>query len=163
MEIRAFTGETPHNTITPIARRRGNQFELDLVLRNNRTSQEHPLGIFHPHAEYHHLKKENIGLIEVMGLAVLPARLKSELALVEEALTAPEKADRIFSEAAMAPHYDWYRELRKAYSGGQAAHAFVQDQVGRVFSAILENSGVYKTDETGRKAFLRFIGAVNGK
>ena len=163
VEIRAFTGETPHNTITPIARRRGNQFELDLVLRNNRTSQEHPLGIFHPHAEYHHLKKENIGLIEVMGLAVLPARLKSELALVEEALTAPEKADRIFSEAAMAPHYDWYRELRKAYSGGQAAHAFVQDQVGRVFSAILENSGVYKTDETGRKAFLRFIGAVNGK
>ena len=163
VEIRAFTGETPHNTITPIARKRGNQFELDLVLRNNRTSPEHPLGIFHPHAEYHHLKKENIGLIEVMGLAVLPARLKSELALVEEALTAPEKADRIFSEAAMAPHYDWYRELRKAYSGGQAAHAFVQDQVGRVFSAILENSGVYKTDETGRKAFLRFIGAVNGK
>ena len=163
VKIRAFTGETPHNTITPIARRRGNQFELDLVLRNNRTSQEHPLGIFHPHAEYHHLKKENIGLIEVMGLAVLPARLKSELALVEEALTAPEKADRIFSEAAMAPHYDWYRELRKAYSGGQDAHAFVQDQVGRVFSAILENSGVYKTDETGRKAFLRFIDAVNGK
>ena len=97
MEIRAFTGETPHNTITPIARRRGNQFELDLVLRNNRTSPEHPLGIFHPHAEYHHLKKENIGLIEVMGLAVLPARLKSELALVEEALTAPEKSRPHFS------------------------------------------------------------------
>lgn len=163
VEIEAFTGETPHNTITPIARKRGNRFELDLALRNNRTSQEHPLGIFHPHAEYHHLKKENIGLIEVMGLAVLPARLKTELTLVEEALTTPEKADLIFSKETMLPHYDWYRELKSIYSGDQDAHTFVQAQVGQVFSAILENSGVYKTDETGRKAFLRFIDTVNGK
>lgn len=163
VEIEAFTGDIPHNTITPIARKRGNRFELDLVLRNNRTSQEHPLGIFHPHAQYHHLKKENIGLIEVMGLAVLPARLKSELALVEEALTVPEKEQDIFSKDNMAPHYAWYKELKEIYRNGQNVHTFVQDQVGQVFSAILENTGVYKRNEAGQKAFLRFIDAVNGK
>ena len=163
VEVQAFTGDTPHNTITPIARKRGGRFELDLVLRNNRASEEHPLGIFHPHAQYHHLKKENIGLIEVMGLAVLPARLKSELALMEEALAYPDKEKEIFSQEQMAPHREWYEELKKIYPGEKDVHEFVQEQVGGVFSAILENSGVFKTGEDGRKAFLRFIGAVNGK
>ncbi len=97
-EVLAFTGETPHNTITPIARRRGEEYELDLVLRNNRTTEEHPLGLFHPHGEYHHIKKENIGLIEVMGLAILPPRLLQEAELMEQALSCPEGAEEIFKE-----------------------------------------------------------------
>ena len=106
-DIRRETDGTPHNTVTPIARTRGGKLELDLVLRNNRTTEEHPLGIFHPHAQWHHIKKENIGLIEVMGLAVLPARLKTELALVEEALRCPEKEAELMAQPGMDAHAPW--------------------------------------------------------
>ncbi len=153
--------DAPHNTITPICRMREGVFELDLVFRNNRTTPEHPLGLFHPHQEYHHIKKENIGLIEVMGLAILPARLKKELALVEEALAHPEREGEIFSQKAMEPHYEWYCQLKeKAPVPGQV-HGLVQQEVGRVFCEILGNAGVFKDTEEGREAFGRFCQQVN--
>jgi len=159
--IRAFTGDTPHNTITPIARRRGEDYELDLVLRNNLTSGEYPLGIYHPHQELHHIKKENIGLIEVMGLAVLPARLKYELEELERAILAGEDLD---ANPAAAPHADWARELMKKYSfTAENAGALLRREVGEVFKRVLEDAGVYKRDERGREAFMRFVEYVDGK
>ncbi|GHH99536.1 UDP-glucose--hexose-1-phosphate uridylyltransferase [Neobacillus kokaensis] len=151
--IYAWTEETPHNTITPIARKRGDVFELDLVLRNNRTSEDHPLGIFHPHADVHHIKKENIGLIEVMGLAVLPARLKNELVEVENYILGRETA-------MAAYHLDWAEELKSQY--GTAANeeniaAIVREEVGKKFLRVLEDAGVFKRDEEGRAGFERFI------
>lgn len=160
-EILAFTGDTPHNTITPIARFRDGKFELDLVLRNNRTTEEHPLGLFHPHAEYHHIKKENIGLIEVMGLAILPARLKTELAKIQDCLLHPEKEAELLADESLKVHAEWYYTLKELHPTEQNVKHIIQQSIGEIFSKILENAGVYKTDEAGRAAFLRFIDHVN--
>ncbi len=161
VEILAQSGGVPHNTITPIARRRGEDFELDLVLRNNRTTEEHPLGLFHPHAQYHHIKKENIGLIEVMGLAILPPRLLTETRLLEQALREPERAGEILSRPEMEKHLPWHEELKaQNLENGQVARA-IQESVGQIFARILGNAGVFQDDEAGRVAFRRFCaGAV---
>lgn len=161
VEILAFSGETPHNTITPICRFRDGKYELDLVLRNNRTSDEHPLGIFHPHAQYHHIKKENIGLIEVMGLAILPARLKTELKRVEYYLLHPEKEEELFTDETLAIHGEWYKELKGQHPTADTAEQLIRDSVGKIFSEILENAGVYKRTEVGEAAFMRFVEACN--
>lgn len=157
--IFAETEGEPHNTITPIARRRGGNYELDLVLRNNITTEEHPLGVYHPHAELHHIKKENIGLIEVMGLAVLPSRLKGELAALEKAILSG--AD-IASDPVLAKHAQWVEELKSRYSfTAENTASILQEDVGQVFRQVLEHAGVYKRTEGGRKAFLRFVDTVN--
>ncbi|WHY78228.1 UDP-glucose--hexose-1-phosphate uridylyltransferase [Neobacillus sp. WH10] len=151
--ILAKTGETPHNTITPIARKIGGFFELDLVLRNNRTSDEHPLGIFHPHADVHHIKKENIGLIEVMGLAVLPARLKRELEEVEDFILGK-------TEMIADYHLNWAEELKARYRAvvdKSNVESIVRDEVGKKFLRVLEDAGVFKRDEAGTTGFKRFI------
>ena len=157
--IVAFSGGEPHNTITPIARRRGSLHELDLVLRCNITTEEHPLGVFHPHADKHHIKKENIGLIEVMGLAVLPSRLKSELTDLAEKIVsgADLRGDPIQSK-----HADWVEELKKRYIFTEEnAMATLMQETGRVFAQVLEDAGVYKRTPEGKDAFLRFVEAVN--
>lgn len=158
--IFAETEGEPHNTITPIARRRGEQYELDLVLRNNITTEEHPLGVFHPHAELHHIKKENIGLIEVMGLAVLPARLKDEL---EHLKTAMVSGRDISGDEELSKHAAWVEELRQKYGSFTAENVdkIIEDEVGLVFARVLEHAGVYKRDAQGQAAFLRFIDSVN--
>ncbi|MGN0507000.1 MAG: UDP-glucose--hexose-1-phosphate uridylyltransferase [Lachnospiraceae bacterium] len=157
--ILAETDGEPHNTITPIARVRDGKFELDLVLRNNLTTKEHPLGVYHPHAELHHIKKENIGLIEVMGLAVLPARLKTELQEVKQCLLAGIPVSSIESIAAHGP---WAEELAKKYGSFSAdtIDSVIEEEVGRVFVQVLEHAGVYKRTPEGREAFLRFLHSV---
>ena len=158
VSVFAETDGTPHNTITPIARRRGDLYELDLVLRNNLKTDEHPLGLFHPHAELHHIKKENIGLIEVMGLAVLPSRLKEELRAVAGALVSG--ADLRENELT-AKHADWADEFRSKYEFTEEnALDIVKEETGLVFSKVLEHAGVFKRDEQGREAFLRFLSTV---
>ncbi len=153
--IFAETDGEPHNTITPIARMRDGKFELDLVLRNNLTTEEHPLGLYHPHAELHHIKKENIGLIEVMGLAVLPARLKEELAAVADALASG--AD-LRADERTAKHADWAEGFAKNYTiTPENALDIVQKETGLVFAQVLEHAGVYKRTPEGRDAFLRFL------
>ena len=155
--IFAETEGVPHNTITPIARRRGDDYELDLVLRNNITTQEHPLGVYHPHAELHHIKKENIGLIEVMGLAVLPARLKGELAALEEAILTDTPLT-----GELRKHEAWVEELKTGYTFTQEnISAVLKTEVGKVFAKVLEHAGVYKRTATGLAAFNRFIDYVN--
>ena len=155
--IFAETEGVPHNTITPIARRRGDDYELDLVLRNNITTQEHPLGVFHPHADKHHIKKENIGLIEVMGLAVLPARLKGELAALEEAILTDTPLT-----GELRKHEAWVEELKTGYTFTQEnISAVLKTEVGKVFAKVLEHAGVYKRTATGLAAFNRFIDYVN--
>lgn len=154
--IFAETNGEPHNTITPIARMRDGRYELDLVLRNNLTTEEHPLGLYHPHAELHHIKKENIGLIEVMGLAVLPSRLKDELHAVAEGLA--NGADLRGSEYT-AKHADWAETFRRAVRH-ENAWEVVQRETGLVFSRVLEHAGVYKRNEAGRQAFLRFLQTI---
>ena len=157
--IFAETGGEPHNTITPIARMRDGKFELDLVLRNNLTTEEYPLGVYHPHQELHHIKKENIGLIEVMGLAVLPSRLKGELADLADALA--EGRD-IRSDEALEKHADWAEELQTRYTfNRENAMGILQKEVGVVFAQVLEHAGVYKCTDEGRGAFLKFIHSVN--
>jgi UDPglucose--hexose-1-phosphate uridylyltransferase len=156
--IFAETNGEPHNTITPIARRRGDDYELDLVLRNNITTEECPLGVFHPHAEKHNIKKENIGLIEVMGLAVLPSRLKAELEALANALV--EGRD-LRADDVLANHADWV----DAFIGGYTVDAdnvmeILQKEVGKTFEAVLEDAGVYKCTKEGRAAFNRFIETV---
>ena len=156
--ILAETGGVPHNTITPIARMRDGEFELDLVLRNNLTTEEHPLGLYHPHAELHHIKKENIGLIEVMGLAVLPARLKDELAAVADALVTG--AD-LRADERTEKHADWAEGFRDKYSiTRENALDIVQKETGLVFAQVLEHAGVYGRGPEGKAAFLRFIQQV---
>ncbi|MGJ7911919.1 UDP-glucose--hexose-1-phosphate uridylyltransferase [Neobacillus sp. LXY-1] len=153
LNILAWTGDTPHNTITPIARKKGNRFELDLVLRNNRTSAEHPLGIFHPHSDVQHIKKENIGLIEVMGLAVLPARLLSELREVE-AFILDKKSD------VAKYHVNWAKELKECYNGiANEANvtSLIREEVGKKFLKVLKDAGVFKRTEEGAAGFKRFI------
>jgi UDPglucose--hexose-1-phosphate uridylyltransferase len=152
VDILARTGETPHNTVTPIARKNGDLFELDLVLRNNRTSDEHPLGIFHPHADVHHIKKENIGLIEVMGLAVLPARLKGELEEVENFLLGK-------TETVADYHGKWANELKDRHGKSideSNVETFVREEVGKKFLRVLEDAGVFKWNEEGVAGFRRF-------
>lgn len=158
--IFAETDGEPHNTITPIARKRGEYYELDLVLRNNLTTKEHPLGLYHPHENLHHIKKENIGLIEVMGLAVLPARLKEELTLLADAIVC--KKD-IRGEAAIEKHADWVEEFLPKYSEVTADTIMdiLKNEVGIVFSKVLEDAGVYKRNEAGQAAFRRFLTFLN--
>ena len=157
--IFAETDGVPHNTITPIARRRKDAYELDLVLRNNITTEEHPLGVYHPHAELHHIKKENIGLIEVMGLAVLPARLKGELAALEEAILSG--AD-LAADAVLAKHASWAEELKTRFAfTKENITEILREEVGHVFAKVLEHAGVYQRSEAGKAAFLRFVAAVN--
>ena len=157
--IFAETDGVPHSTIPPIARRRGSDYELDLVLRNNITTKEHPLGVYHPHAELHHIKKENIGLIEVMGLAVLPARLKGELQGLEEAILAgkPLTGD-------LEKHAAWVEELKTRHTfTPENTTAILREEVGKVFAKVLEHAGVYGRNEAGQAAFLKFIDYVNSK
>lgn len=159
--IFAETDGEPHNTITPIARMREGKLELDLVLRNNITTKEHPLGVYHPHGELHHIKKENIGLIEVMGLAVLPARLKEELAALADALA--EDGD-LMKDPRIEKHAKWAKELKERYHfTKENAMDILQKEVGIVFAQVLEHAGVYKRDEKGKEQFLRFTEAVSRK
>ena len=154
----AETDGEPHNTITPIARMRDGKFELDLVLRNNITTAEYPLGVYHPHQELHHIKKENIGLIEVMGLAVLPARLKDELDGVARALV---RGDDLRADEALAKHADWAEELKSRHVfTAENAGELLRQEVGAVFATVLEHAGVFKRTPEGREAFLRFIRSV---
>lgn len=157
--IFAETDGEPHNTITPIARKNGAYFELDLVLRNNITTQEYPLGVYHPHQELHHIKKENIGLIEVMGLAVLPSRLKEELALLEEYLL---EGKEIGKNETIAKHKDWVHEFLPKYDcvTPQNVQDILKREVGLVFERVLEDAGVYKCTKEGRAAFERFLSSV---
>ena len=158
VSVFAETGGEAHNTITPIARRRGADFELDLVLRNNLTTGEHPLGLFHPHAELHHIKKENIGLIEVMGLAVLPARLREELGELGCRLATGED---LTASPLTEKHAPWAEELKKKYAfTPENAETILQKEVGEVFKTVLEHAGVFKRDEAGKAAFLRFAESV---
>lgn len=159
-EILAYTGDTPHNTITPIARRRGEDYELDLVLRNNRTTPEHPLGLFHPHGEYHHIKRENIGLIEVMGLAILPARLVPELNGMVTALSHPERAEEIFARPEMEKHRAWFEDLKAKGVTAENARQAVENSVGEIFGKILGNAGVFKDTAEGQEAFRRFCRTI---
>ncbi len=157
--IFAETHGQPHNTITPIARKRGELYELDLTLRNNITTEEHPLGVYHPHANLHHIKKENIGLIEVMGLAVLPARLKGELELLKEYIL---EGKDIRSNESIEKHADWVEEFLPRYSEVNAENIeeILQKEVGKVFCQVLEDAGVYKYTPEGLEAFHRFIDSL---
>ncbi len=157
--IFAETDGEPHNTITPIARKRGEKYELDLVLRNNITTEEHPLGVYHPHAELHHIKKENIGLIEVMGLAILPSRLVSELDQLADAIV---NGKDIRANEAIEKHADWVDEFRSKYEEINDTNVMkiLQDEVGLVFSKVLEHAGVYKRDVEGQAAFDRFTSTI---
>lgn len=162
----AETEGEPHNTITPIARKNGDMYELDLVLRNNITTEEFPLGVYHPHQELHHIKKENIGLIEVMGLAVLPSRLKSELAELKEYMA---EGKDIRSNDAISKHADWAEEIRSKYEKqgiritADNAEEILKEEVGLVFARVLEDAGVYKCTQEGREAFGRFLKAAGFK
>jgi len=156
--IFAETDGTPHNTITPIARMRNGKFEMDLVLRNNITTEDCPLGFYHPHPEYHHIKKENIGLIEVMGLAVLPSRLKEEMALLEKAILT---GSDISSDERIAKHADWASELMGKYTFNEEnCSKIIREEIGKIFTAILGQCGVFDRNESGKRQFLRFIDSV---
>lgn len=152
----AYTDGVPHNTITPIARMKDGKYELDLVLRNNITTEEHPLGVYHPHAELHHIKKENIGLIEVMGLAVLPSRLKNELEQLADAIITGKN---IRSDTVLAKHADWVEEFSPNYSEINADNVMdiLKAETGKVFSQVLEHAGVFKRTPEGKQAFMQFV------
>ena len=158
--IFARTDGEPHNTITPIARKRGENFELDLVLRNNITTKEHPLGVFHPHANLHHIKKENIGLIEVMGLAVLPARLKGEMAALEEAIL---QGNDLRSDETLAKHADWVEGFLPRYPEVNAdnIHSIIRKEIGLVFMRLVEDAGVYKRTQQRQEGFERFLDSLD--
>ena len=159
--IFAETDGVPHNTITPIARKRGNDYELDLVLRNNITTDECPLGVYHPHAELHHIKKENIGLIEVMGLAVLPARLKNEMEKLAEVLVK-QGIDAVRKDPLLEKHADWAEEfMSKREVTAENVNEVIRDEIGKVFAKVLEHAGVYKRDPEGMSAFGRFVDSLN--
>ena len=159
----AETEGEPHNTITPIARKRDGVYELDLALRNNITTEEYPLGVFHPHPEYHHIKKENIGLIEVMGLAVLPARLKEELELLGRCMV---QGKNVNDEPGLEKHADWAKEILAKYKAAdiritdENVRDILKEEVGQVFVHVLEDAGVFKNTEEGRRAFRRFISVL---
>ena len=161
VDVIAFSDGEPHNTITPIARRRGEDYELDLVLRCNITTDEHPLGVFHPHADKHHIKKENIGLIEVMGLAVLPSRLKGELTALAEAVAAGRD---ISGDGVLGKHAPWVEELKTKYAfTPENAMDILLQETGKVFAGVLEDAGVYKHTAEGQTAFLAFVDEVNSR
>ena len=155
----AETDGVPHNTITPIARQKGDSFEIDLVLRNNITTDEHPMGVYHPHKQYHHIKKENIGLIEVMGLAILPSRLVSELEAVKNAIL---NNDDLRASELTASHADWVEEFLPNHPEFNADNAMdiIKEETGKVFLHVLEDAGVYKCTPEGREAFMRFLESV---
>lgn len=155
LDILAYTGDTPHHTVTPIARKRGDLFELDLVLRDNHTSDQHPDGIYHPHKDVQHIKKENIGLIEVMGLAILPPRLKAELSEVEKYLLGQDHQVADY-------HLPWAEKLKAAHPQvtAETVTSVVQEAVGQVFARVLEDAGVYKRDEAGQAGFRRFVETI---
>ncbi|AOZ88909.1 galactose-1-phosphate uridylyltransferase [Bacillus xiamenensis] len=158
VDLIAHTGETPHNTITPIARRHGDEYELDLVLRNNRTDERHPDGIFHPHKEVHHMKKENIGLIEVMGLAVLPGRLAEELSQLKTVLLSENPLEQIKARPAIMKHESWTERLLEEHIFTvDNIEAILQKEIGLIFSQILSQAGVFKRTGQGKTAFKRFI------
>jgi len=159
VDVIAFTNEIPHNTITPIARRRGEAYELDLVLRNNRTSDKYPDGIFHPHEELHHIKKENIGLIEVMGLAVLPSRLKTEIKELSYYLLNKNRIDELDNSKELIKHKRWALQLIHKYSEitEENVDKIIKKEIGMKFIEVLEHSGVFKTDIKGIEAFNKFI------
>ena len=162
----AETEGEPHNTITPIARKKGELYELDLVLRNNITTEEFPLGVYHPHQELHHIKKENIGLIEVMGLAVLPSRLKEELALLGQYIL---EGKDVRENEILEKHGDWVDEFLPRYEKQgitltkENIQTILHQEVGQVFARVLEDAGVFKCDEKGRQAFGRFLESVGFK
>ena len=159
--IFAQTEGIAHNIITPIARRRGEAYEMDLVLRNNITTEEHPMGVYHPHVELHHIKKENIGLIEVMGLAVLPVRLKDELAALEDAILS---GIDITNDEVLSKHAPWVAELQTRYTfTNDNIYDILKEEVGQVFAKVLEHTGVYGHTKEGNAAFLRFVQTVNGE
>jgi UDPglucose--hexose-1-phosphate uridylyltransferase len=157
--IYAKTDGVPHNTITPIARFRNNKYELDLVLRNNITTDECPLGFYHPHPEYHHIKKENIGLIEVMGLAVLPARLKTEMETLKEAMLGGKD---IGADESIAKHKEWAEKIMAENEiTPENCEDILKAEIGKVFTAILEQCGVFERNEKGKEQFIRFAESVN--
>lgn len=154
VDILAFTDEVPHHTVTPIARKRNGKYELDIVLRDNHTSSEFPDGVYHPHKELHHIKKENIGLIEVMGLAILPPRLKDELLEVEKYLLGEYNSIADY-------HLEWADEIKThQVVSPENVHDLVQNEVGKVFVRVLEDAGVYKQDAEGKVAFMRFVESI---
>lgn len=155
----SHSGDTPHNTITPIARKRGDIYECDLVLRNNITTEERPLGVFHPNPSLHHIKKENIGLIEVMGLAVLPARLSKEIVMLEQAML--DGAD-LNTSPELAQHAEWAADVLVRHPEFDSSNAaeILRQEIGKVFLEVLEDAGVFKRDENGSAAFRRFIAAI---
>ena len=156
--IYAYTDGVPHNTITPIARMREGKYELDLVLRNNITTEEHPLGVYHPHAELHNIKKENIGLIEVMGLAVLPARLKKEMELLAKTVLS---GNAIVTVPEIEKHADWFDSFKDKYVFTEDnIEKILHDEIGNTFIRVLEDAGVYKCTEEGREAFVRFVESI---
>ena len=157
--IYAVTDGELHHTITPIARKRGTEYELDLVLRSNITTKEHPLGLYHPHAGLHHIKKENIGLIEVMGLAILPARLKSEMEHLAEALL---RGENIRENEELRKHADWADEIREKYKElkKDTIHGILREEIGLVFMQVLEDAGVFKRTKAGQEAFARFLAVI---
>ena len=159
--IFAETDGEPHNTITPIARKNGDMYELDLVLRNNITTEEHPLGVYHPHAELHHIKKENIGLIEVMGLAVLPARLKNEMQQLADVLVT-KGVSAVRSDPVLEKHADWAEDFcSRRNVNADNVHEVIRDEIGKVFAKVLEHAGVYKRTPEGEAAFDRFVEYLN--
>ena len=159
--IFAETDGEPHNTITPIARKNGDMYELDLVLRNNITTEEHPLGVYHPHAELHHIKKENIGLIEVMGLAVLPARLKNEMQQLADVLVT-KGVSAVRSDTVLEKHADWAEDFcSRRTVNADNVHEVIRDEIGKVFAKVLEHAGVYKRTPEGEAAFDRFVEYLN--
>lgn len=164
--IYAETDGEPHNTITPIARKRGGLFELDLALRNNITTEEYPLGVYHPHEEYHHIKKENIGLIEVMGLAVLPSRLKKEMELLADCMVSAQKdgnpMDAMKQYEELTKHREWVREILGKHEEitKENVMEILEEEIGRVFVKVLENAGVFKQDQAGQEAFCRFVSSL---
>lgn len=162
VDIISKTGDTPHNTVTPIARKKDSNYQLDLVLRNNRTSEEYPDGIFHPHRELHHIKKENIGLIEVMGLAVLPGRLIKELDQLSKYLISRENLDEIDKDEDLRKHKEWCVELINKYPviERQEIDEIIKKEVGLKFLKVLEDAGVFKRDEKGQRAFDKFVGTL---
>jgi UDPglucose--hexose-1-phosphate uridylyltransferase len=157
--IYSHTGETPHNTITPIARRKGELYQLDLVLRNNITTDEHPLGVYHPHSEHHNVKKENIGLIEVMGLAVLPSRLKNEMALMRSAVLRGKSFSDI---PEIGKHAAWFDAFRANYVFTEEnTEPILMEEIGKTFVRVLRDSGVFKDTDEGETFFMKFIDSVN--
>lgn len=157
-DILSHTNDVRHNKVTPIARMDNNRYQIDIVLRNNQTNDEHPLGIFHPHAKYHHIKKENIGLIEVMGLAVLPARLKDELECLKLCLLKKKCIDDLES---LKKHKEWFEYLQTLEFDEQSIDEFIEKEVTKKFVSVLENAGVYKMNQKGIEGFTRFVDSLS--